>query len=134
MQHLIRNLYAVPVPGIVTELHVINYMQDSDAGKYRVIGHVTATEISFDVERYLESWNISHVGKAFKCYTGKTEFYTCANKSFRSLLQSKELYFENPLKDAWDEACKWGHGGCTKNEHDEAAKKVVEKLIIIEKV
>jgi len=75
---------------------------------FEIIGEVTDTEFSFDIEPYLETYKVKYheytpryvewFEDAFKMYDD--EAYTFdSDKAFRSLLQANELYFKNPMKE-----------------------------------
>lgn len=104
-------------------------------GNWEIIGTVTKDEISFDVEGVAESNN-----NGFKNYERiPNEFspsFDSKEQSFRSLLSSKGVYFENPygkiepvmsmcadLEHCKEERAKW----------QSAQQKVISKAVIIKK-
>ena len=134
------NLIAVEVPKDATEIQIWNHgigfktklidrMPDDTNGFYHletglfrwkgfeILGEVTDTEISFDAEPYLEKDNSLGIGNFYKIYTEEfTESHkvissTNKNKSFRSLLQSNGLFFENPIGKA-ESCCSGRDCGC----------------------
>jgi len=66
---------------------------------FEILGEVTDTEVSFDVEPYLKNDTVFINGMhRFRTYTDLPSGNTFdKNESFRSLLQSNGLYFKNPM-------------------------------------
>lgn len=112
MTDLGNGLYAVIVPKDADKFYFVNsdtkyicfYGADIDnirlnvstLDKLEILGTVTATEISFDVLEYVDL-SINELG--FMDYTDDTLILFDENKSFRSLLTSKGLYFDNAGKE-----------------------------------
>lgn len=154
MTDLGNGLFAVGVPEDAEKIELTNYgllweigadwdslhfMQDVNSN-FKILGTVTKDNIDFDVDTYVECEN----GR-FKNYQTKDAFIVLTSElSFRSLLASKELYFENPYGDpphnigllhtyatghslmdaSFKPAIKW----------QQAQNNLIEKLVIIKKV
>lgn len=77
-------------------------------GKYELLGEVTSNWISFSTENYVEkeyievsdihSLNGYIEGIAFKDYNDEDNCFESSIESFYSLLQSKGIYFVNPME------------------------------------
>lgn len=160
MIHLIRNLYSVEVPSDAKKLIKIkydfngNYMLESICDKFKlkipfdfkILGEVSKDEISFDVEPYVEIFN-KGLAKRYVDYMRKWLLYRTPKESFRSLLQSKGIYFENPIQKPDVTCLRNEEGFCQCGEESvrdcrdlkwkwqESQKKVIKgKLIILEKL
>lgn len=168
--HLNEKLIAVEVPSDATEIQtwnhgigfktkIIDRKPDDTNGFYhtetglfrwknwKIIGEVDANTISFDVEPYLEY--DKYLNKPIN-YIQTDMVFKDKNKSFRSLLQSKGLYFENPIKKpngehyyydnkvSFDEIETLWDGGSYNEDLEkwqESENKVIKgKLIILENV
>ena len=120
-------------------------------GNFELLGEVTADSISFDVEPYVESKNIKesfndYLTKCFVDYTKVNKYFTDKDESFYSLLQSKEIYFVNPIEKPEKyvpissnptEELRIDAQECYKKdflEWQEAESKLVDKVVIIKKV
>jgi len=169
---LTENIYAVVVPkdSIQYKVETLDADEDYEAmtvlifdnldyiqlplGKYELLGEVTADEITFDCEPYVEKNHFVSMFDGKETHNYKNYLYPnymCldAKESLYSLLQSKEIYFVNPIEKpngedyyydsqvSFDEVetnydlesyksdlAKW----------QEYESKVVEKVIIIKKV
>lgn len=92
---------------------------------YKLIGEITHDSISFYCEPYVEKHH--YYPSYFKHYQDAEDFYKYAKGSFRSLLQSKGLYWEDKLD----------YGALVRDipgQSAEASKLTKEqKLILIEK-
>lgn len=51
----------------------------------------------------------------FVDYTTNIASLITPKQSFKTLLKSNGVLFENPYKDAWDELCEWGYGSFDKD-------------------
>ena len=60
-----------------------------------------------------------------------TEIYSTAKQSFASLIAHHNIHQTNPLQSEWDEACTWGHGGCTIDEYKKAGKRAGNWIMLI---
>lgn len=76
---------------------ILRYSFDED---YEVVGEVTKEEILFDCEPHIDSWNsVSNDGtKVYENYAKGIPKCRSADKSFRSLLTSNGILFENPIE------------------------------------
>lgn len=84
------------------KLHCIDI--DSD-GYLELLGYCTDKEISFPIDEFLEKIHLHHDGETgfigYKDYANEENCFVyshlnCRERSFRSLLLSKGLYFDNP--------------------------------------
>lgn len=163
---LTEQLYAVEVPADAKDFRVTynhNYQEDMNLSswditflfnktlrlrnyvslniqdeniRFEILGEVTADEISFDVEPYVERLENCY---RFKDYMNKSvvgRFFDYPQLGLYSLLQSNGLYFENPLgkKSKWvaPDGVKWED---YEKQWQEAESKVIKgKLVIIKKV
>lgn len=93
-------------------------------GDFKILGTVTATDISFDVEPYVERDS----SISFKDYVGDKWPFPNPNGSFRSLLASKGLYFENPN----GEYNKF-RSDIRESDWKQAQQNIVQKLVILKR-
>lgn len=153
MTQLTPTLYAVEVPrdaikieltenktalsyfiGIETEFTLTDGFE-----QFKILGEVTKDEIGFDCEPCILNLGYNYVLNCFQ-YSNLNEpekgFWT-KEKAFRSLLQSKGLFFENPIeKPNCDCYTEYDREGCPdecwkwiNNEN----KLIKGKLLILEK-
>lgn len=121
MTTLIENkLYCVEVPSDATEFNIdgkelyykSNFEGFGEVGRlrnipdlsddFKIIGEVSKDEISFDAEPYVEKTDSPYWysrGFSFIDYTNDSNCFTTSEESFLRLLQSKGVYFENPIKE-----------------------------------
>jgi len=166
MTTLIENkLYCVEVPSDATEIQTWNHgigfktnmldrKPDDTNGFYhietglfkmkdfKILGEVDADTIYFDVEPYLEY--DKYLNKPIN-YIQIDMVFKDKNESFRSLLQSKLIYFENPMGKL-EICCSGRDCGCMGmptnissmeelEEWEEFENKVIKgKLIILDKL
>lgn len=119
-------------------------------GKFEIIGEVTCDWISFNVEKYIQKEYIEIIdtnslngcieGISFKDYNDEENGFESSIESFYSLLQSKEIYFVNPLKqplnyDLWEKYGDFTQYGKTLSyvckKWQESESKLVEKVVIL---
>lgn len=102
---------------------------------FEILGEVTADEISFDVTPYLKDSGKYYDGQLYYCFGEESDKVARDWEAFESLLQSKEIYFVNPMgdKSKWvaPDGVKWED---YEKQWQEAERKVVEKVVIIKKV
>jgi len=101
------NLIAVEVQKDATDIRINEFgtfifYQDNGKRAYHldffaseIIGEVTDTEISFDVELPNKNFVGRTVYKDFN--NPESGFFETKEKSFRSLLRFNEIYFKNPM-------------------------------------
>lgn len=157
MIHLIGNLYSVEVPSdyilkIEPRNEYISYTSREENLKFdgesqlnyvpigfdfKIIGEVSKYEISFDVDPYVEELEPVR----YRDYLGNREWFAMKNNSFRSLLQSKGIYFENPIEKLdvsdFDNGVGIEYDNFYRNVRlwQESENKVIKgKLIILEKL
>jgi len=92
---------------------------------FEILGTVTKDNIDFDVEPYVETHKNA---KRYLDYTAERKYFDYPEISFRSLLSSKGLFFENPYGD------KEPNYLYRRNKWQQAQNNLIEKLVIIKKV
>jgi len=153
MHQITDTISAVVVPVEATDVHIeaedMYYKSDFAYfegirrikplwGKYNLVGEITHESISFDCEAYVEKDEDQLIHK-YRYYINKGQRTHDKDVSFRSLLQSKGLYWDNPYgkKYPWvyDEDAGTERESLAHNWSAAEASKLTkeQKLIIIEK-
>lgn len=147
MIQLLDNIYAVPVELDTSKQKVYGMQLGFD---FDILGTCTATEVDFDVEAICEKVIIRNDCPPraagfidtlmYKNYEETDQYrfsFQNPELSFRSLLTSKGILFENPLGvkrpsfNDYSSLIQY-QGDC--EEYDESQKNVVEKIVIIKKL
>jgi hypothetical protein len=98
---------------------------------FEILGTVTKDNISFDCEVVVESFYDFDGIKGWYDYPDKKMVWNTAEQSFRSLLQSLDVYFVNTLgeepscinNDVWYSYERW----------QDAQSKVIDKVVILKR-
>jgi len=148
MENLIEilpNIYGVKVP------MKFEYTKDGLLyGKYKILGTITAKEISFDASEVVESQDFEDMDydgnyiEVTRYWDYEYKQFECmdSDESFRSAL-TKEIYFDNPIEkpihyDLWSKYGDFTQYGksltkeCTKWQT--AQQNITEKLLILQKL
>jgi hypothetical protein len=147
MKQLTEDLFAVDVPENTRILKDVMNIDGTIPEGFEIIGTVTADEIDFDVEPFLEI--IYQNGTLFYLNYERKEMFInepkhLASQSFRSLLTSKGIHFVNPYGEL-QYCCSGSDCGCMgfpinfscKEEYEEyqtIENALVKKIVIIQKV
>lgn len=131
MIQLLENIYAVPV-----ELNIGKYkVYGMELGfDFEILGTVTKDTIDFDVIPYCIA---DDGGLGLKDHTDNSMILFDEIQSFRSLLTSKGILFENPYpKPTCDCLTEYDREGCDEKcyKYINSRNGVVEKIVIIKKL
>lgn len=119
---------------------IYEYIADQAQEKFEILGSVTASEIDFYVDTFVEGYvldSYTTYTKAYTNYYNNKKGCWHADESFRSLLSSKGLFFKNPLGDvepvmsmcSSKEECLQ-----LRSEWQQAENNLVQKLIILKRL
>lgn len=166
MTELIKEkLYAIVVPEIASKPYISNtnfvcyytpygyreiaYFEQLE-GDFKILGTATKDTIDFDCEPCVESIEVSeykyggelHPKDMFLDYTTNTYWLESYEESFRSLIESKGLYFVNPYGDMEPEHIYSDSPNKNTsrmyqdrlNKWQQAENNLIQKLLIIQKL
>lgn len=134
-EKLLLDSYGTIFYRIGKKLKVINTRKEN----HQILGTVTASDISFDVEPYVQKRTLGYWLDYNKPNTRHDYMCDTPKDSFRSLLSSKGLYFENPYGETEPNITHIGKSNYTSNvdlviKWQQAQNNLIEKLVIIKKV